>query len=216
MVRRVRTSKRSLASLFFLLAGCEQSVAVQAPTRPSPSVSAESGDRLTEFGVFPSKRFGVDLPLPTELEPWKIDDSKGPWLSASQGSHSTVLLRLWRSENRMNRDKCEAQAREMRALPSREDSELLEVFSADAPPGFDTQAEVRLATATDGRLFGFTLAFGGLGRRCFAYVFVTSDKSVAKDRVVGDRLAIMLERSFRKLRFVRDTELVPSREPGVD
>jgi hypothetical protein len=215
MVRRVLT-KRDWASLFLLLAACEQSAPVRAPAKPLPSTSAENGDRLTEFGVFPSKRFGVDLPLPTELEPWKIDDSRGPWLSASQGTHSTVLLRMWRSENRMNRDKCEAQAREMRALPNREDSELLEVFAAEAPPGFDTQAEVRLATSTDGRLFGFTLAFGGLGRRCFAYVFVTSDKSVAKDRVVGDRLAIMLERSFRKLRFERDTEFVPSREPGVD
>jgi hypothetical protein len=133
-------------------------------------------------------------------------------LTAKQGAHSTLLLRLWPSENRMNRDKCEAQAREKRELPLRDETELLEVFDLATPPGFDTQVEVRLTTGADGTLFGIVLGFGGSGRRCFALTYVTQDRSPGKDRIVADRLAVLLERSVKTLRFSRDTDAPSGRD----
>ncbi len=201
-----------IASLFALL-GCDVDARTNVPVQPTLSTTTNAPE-LGQLGIFPSKRFGVELPLPND-EPWSIDDRTTPWLTASQGDHSTVLLRLWPSENRMNRDKCEAQARDKRTLPLREGSELLDIFEAVEPAGFDTIAEVRVAPQPDGRLFGFVLAFGGSGRRCFAYVFATSDRSPSKDRVIADRLAITMERSFRKLRFSRDTEVDLTGPPAL-
>lgn len=200
-------------AIAFFVAACEGDARTNVPVQPSVSATAAKPD-LGQLGIFPSKRFGVELPLPND-EPWSIDDTTTPWLTASQSDHSSVLLRMWPSENRMNRDKCEAQARDKRALPQRDGSELLDVFEAASPPGFDTIAEVRVAPQADGRLFGFVLAFGGSGRRCFAYVFATSDRSPAKDRVIADRLAVTMERSFRKLRFSRDTEVDLSGPPSL-
>lgn len=184
---------------------CDGGLVATVPTAPPPSASVAKPE-LGPLGVFPSKRFGVELPLPND-EPWTIDDTTTPWLTASQAGHSTVLLRVWPSENRMNRDKCEAQARDRRELPVRAETELLDLFELDVPQGFDTVAEVRLAPGSSGELFGFVLAFGGAGRRCFAYVYATSDASPARDRVIADRLAITMERSLRKLRFSRDMDV---------
>jgi hypothetical protein len=185
-----------------------------APPRipPPPSATAApTSDALPPVAVYESLRFGASIAFPAG-EPWKVDDATTPWLTATQAAHSTLLLRTWPSENRMNRDKCEAQARARRELPVRDETELLEVFDLDAPPGFDTQVEVRLTTAADGTLFGIVLGFGGSRRRCFALTYVTQDRSTAKDRVVADRLAVLLERSIKTLRFTRDTDAPSGRD----
>lgn len=118
------------------------------------------------------------------------------------------MLRLWRDENRMNRDKCEAKARSYRTLPRREDSEILEEKSLDLPPGFDTKAVVGLVPDEQtGELFGFVMAFGGFAHKCFTYVYVTSASGAGADVKVADRLAKIVESSLSKIRF--DTDLDP-------
>lgn len=191
------------------LAACE-SAPPKVPPRPS-ATPAPTIDAVPSVAVFDSLRFGASIAFPAG-DPWKVDDTTTPWLTATQAAHSTLLLRLWPSENRMNRDKCEAQAREKRDLPRRDETELLEVFDLATPPGFDTQVEVRLTTGADGTLFGIVLGFGGSGRRCFALTYVTQDRSPAKDRVVADRLAVLLERSVKTLRFSRDTDAPSGRD----
>lgn len=191
------------------LGACEPTAPRVAP--PPTATAAPTSDVLPPVAVYESRRFGASIAFPAG-DPWKVDDTTTPWLTATQAAHSTLLLRLWPSENRMNRDKCEAQARARRELPTRDETELLEVFDLGAPAGFDTQVEVRLTTGADGTLFGIVLGFGGSGRRCFALTYVTEDRSVAKDRVIADRLAVLLERSVKPLRFTRDTDAPSGRD----
>lgn len=159
-------------------------------------------------GYFPSKRFGLQLPLEDGTS-WKIDDRRTHWLVAQHPStSSTLLVRLWRDENRMNREKCEARARSWRNLPSVEGADLLEDRSLDLPAGFDTRVQVALVTdEAHDSLFGFALAFGGFAHKCFAYVYVTKADGRGADVKVADRLAKIVAGSLSKIRF--DSDLAP-------
>ena len=115
------------------------------------------------------------------------------------------MLRLWRDENRMTRETCEARARSWRNLPSIEGADLLEEKPLDVPPGFDTNVRVALMTdEAHGSLFGFALAFGGLAHKCFAYVYVTKAEGRGADVKVADRLAKIVAGSLSKIRFESD------------
>jgi len=180
---------------------------------PSASViPVVTSEPPADPGVFVSKRFGVRLRLP-RAQGWKIDDSTGNWLVASQRDEgSTLLVRVWNSENRMSRDKCEAQAREFRSLPSREGAELVDQRRIDVPGGFDTHVDVGLVAKEGGELFGFALAFGGWKRRCFAYVYATRAVGPSADALVGDRLAEIVEGSLLPLRLDSDLETTLERD----
>lgn len=168
---------------------------------------------MPDPGTFVSKRFGVRLPLPNGAS-WKIDDRTTRWLSATQREEeSTLTVRLWRDDNRMNRDTCEERARSSRALPSREGAEVVEQRALDLPAGFDTRADVVLLPDPKGNgLYGFILAFGGYSHKCFAYVFVTHAAGPGADRRVGDRLARMVEGSLSRLTFETDFDVPLERD----
>ena len=124
------------------------------------------------------------------------------------------MVRLWRDENRMTRDKCEARARSWRTLPRREDSNILEEKRIDVPPGFDTVAVVGLVPDEhNGDLFGFVMAFGGYSHKCFTYVYVTNATGPNADVKVGDRLAKIVESSLSRIRFDSDLEPALDRAP---
>lgn len=194
------------ASRLALLSCVALSACAEAAPRPrlaSPAQSSAEIEAPPAMGVFRSKRFGLDLEL-HDGPSWKIDDRSSRWLSASHPEGSTLLVRTWRSENRMNRDKCEAQARLFRRLPSAESIEIVEERAFDVPPGFDTRATVGLVPSPDGAIFGTVLAFGGSGRRCFAFVYATQATGPRATEVVADRLAKTTEGALGKLVFRRD------------
>ncbi len=184
---------------------------VPAPTPPSAPKPLEAP--VPDTGTFVSKRFGMRLKLPNGPD-WKIDDTTAHWLVAKHRTDgSTLLVRLWRDENRMTGEKCEARARSMRALPSRDGAEILETRPIRALPGLDGAADVAVVADPSGRgLFGMILAFGGWQRRCFAYVYVTRAEGPGADVVVGDRLAAMTEASLGTLRFESDLDVVLERD----
>jgi len=168
-----------------------------------------------DSGVFVSKRFGLRLPLPNGKS-WKIDDHSSKWLEAKEPvESSSLLVRVWRDENRMTRDKCEATARSLRQLPIRDGVDLVDSQRIDLPAGFDTQLDVALMDDKKGGFFGFVLAFGGLGRRCFAYVYATHTSGRGADQAVGDRLAKIVEGSLRAISFESDLDVVLEREAGT-
>lgn len=186
------------------------------PRHPAPTSSVTAQPPPEPAGVFASKRFGLRLPLPGGGA-WKIDDTTTRWLSAKNAEEaSSLLVRLWPDENRMSRDRCEERARSVRKLPVRDGAEIVEERLLDLPPGFDTRADVALIAAPNGELFGLILAFGGLGRRCFAYVYVTQARGPGSDRVVGDRLARMMEGSLAALVFQRDFDVLLERDAPED
>lgn len=201
-----------LALALSAVLGCDPQPTPPPLVPPQPSASVALPDEPLDKGIFVSKRFGLRLPLPNG-KAWKIDDRSSKWLEAKEPNESaSLLVRLWRDENRMTREKCEATARSLRQLPLREGAELVDSRRIDLPSGFDTQLDVGLVDDRKGGFFGFVLAFGGLGRRCFAYVYATHTSGAGADRAVGDRLAKMVEGSLQSLIFESDLDVVLERE----
>ncbi|MFO0614442.1 MAG: hypothetical protein U0414_17795 [Polyangiaceae bacterium] len=184
----------------------------------APSASASATSIVDDDpGIFPSKRFGLRVPL-EEGDAWRIDDHKTPWLTAQKPKdQSSLMLRVWRGENRMNRDKCEAIARGWKSLPVRDKATLVSHEPLDFPEGFDTYVDVGLVPAPEqSALFGFVLAFGGYAHKCFAYVFVTKDQGPGADERVAERLGTNVERTLKKIRIVSDLEPEIDRAPPAD
>ncbi|MDI1442959.1 hypothetical protein [Polyangium sp. 6x1] len=186
------------------------------PPRPLPSAGSAAAPRqapdaiaaATSFKTFASARFDLSLPLPDGAA-FRVDDQTERWLVARHDATSSVLLvRTWREDDVGGRARCEARARTWRDLPAREGSRLVSASRLAVPPDHDTLAEVLLGPrATNGEgTDGFVLAFGGWAKRCFAYVFSTRG---ASERVVMERLAVMVDGSLRRMRF--QSELSPAR-----
>lgn len=163
-----------------------------------------------DWGSFPSKRFGLFVPLP-HGSAWKIDDHATSWLTAwHEESHSRLLVRSWATMELVNRERCEEAARGWMTLPEREGTALVDEHALAFPPDHDTRVEVRVAASPGGeRVDGVVLAFGGWARRCFAWVYTTAASGRGAEVAVAERLAIMVERSLGKM------EVVSPRSPKI-
>ena len=214
-----------------LLGGCasserpQKAEAPETSAKPSPSASARSRDAMADearWGEFPSKRFGLRLPLP-DGHAWRIDDHTGRFLVAIHTStESELAVRLWREDEVVNRQRCEAKARVLRTLPERTGAELVDRRAALVPAEFDTVVETFVvpAKAQGQSITAFALAFGGLERKCFAYVFTTRAAGAGAEQAVGDRLGAMVRGSLERLSFSGELEQRVERpkafeEPGA-
>ena len=205
--------------------GCEAPTAVVplAPVKPAlvvPPRRPGLGDGVS--GEFVSLRLGLRLALP-DGKAWRIDDHGASWLVARHaGTGSELLVRTWREEDVMNRARCEERARLARKLPERESGESVEKRAVDVPPEFDTVAEAYVvAPALRGQagkaqegLRGFALAFGGKGRRCFAWVYTTSVGGAGAEAALGERLATMVQGSLGATTIVNELNPQIERAPG--
>lgn len=200
-----------------LLGGCAPSERLQGAEAPASSLAAPAprpvGTRDAmaaedRWGEFPSKRFGLRLPLP-DGHAWRIDDHTGRFLLATQASTGSELaVRLWREDEVVNRQRCEAKARVLRTLPDRMGAELVDRRAVAVPAEFDTIVETFVvpAKAQGAPITAFALAFGGLERRCFAYVFTTSAVGAGAEQAIGDRLGVMVRGSLERLSFSGELE----------
>ncbi len=158
----------------------------------------------TTTGAFRSKRFQISLPLP-DGHAWRIDDHKDRWLVATHPpTGSEVIVRVWSEDGRANTKTCEEAARVWRKLPDRDGAEVVSSVNVGAPSGFDTHADllVRAPTKPGAPIGANVLAFGGHLHRCFAFVFTTVASGPDAERIVGARLAAMLQRSLREVSAV--------------
>jgi hypothetical protein len=175
---------------------------VDAPPPPLPRVvPAPSAPVIEPFDAAPgearftrvlSKRFQLSVPLPNRSGWVALPDRKSSFLAFEHPStQSRLVLRLWREDERMHRDVCEQRARLARDLPTR--GRTIDSRQVDAPRGFDTQADVGFTEASKGApIVGYLLGFGASGRRCFAFSFDTQASGADAERIVGDRLAVIL------------------------
>jgi hypothetical protein len=166
------------------------------------------------WGDFRSRRFHLLIPLP-DGKAWRIDDHTSQWLSATHpASQSELLVRVWRDADRMNRTRCEAQARLWRPLPERAGTDIVATRRVNVPPEHDTTVEVGVSAEQPGKpLHGFAMAFGGWSHGCFAYVYTTRATGDSVARVLSERLAAMVDGSLSKIVVASDLEPVIPKEP---
>jgi hypothetical protein len=148
------------------------------------------------------------LPLP-DGHAWRIDDHKGPWLEATHAaSESTLLVRSWTEDGRVNRRRCEERARLWHTFPDPANLEIVSEKSIEAPAGFDTFVSVGLrAGKPDEPVTGYALAFGGHLHRCFAWAYATVARGPGAAELLGERLATMVEQSLGRVVF--ESKLTP-------
>ena len=167
-------------------------------------------------------RFGLKLPLP-DGKSWRIDDHESGWLVARHAaSASELVVRVWREEAVMNRARCEERARFWRKIPERESADIVERHPVDVPTGFDTVAFVGVvAPALAGKkakageeLRGVAMAFGGKGKRCFAWIYTTSAGGQGAEAVLGERLATMVQGSLSATTTVNELDPQIDRAPA--
>lgn len=203
-----------LAALLLLAAACAPAPAPPSPPSaapPPPPASALGGGQLGEYR---SERFDLLLPLP-DARGFRVEDGQGPWLVATHAASSTSLLvRTWREDGRASRAACEARARLWRDLPRLDPSLTIVERRVDVPEGFDTVLQIGVVEAAPGApIEGVALAFGGSGRRCFAFVAETRAQGASAERLVAERLAAVVEISLGGLRLEREIAPAVRREP---
>jgi hypothetical protein len=214
------------AALSTGLAACSATPSGTSP-QPSarPTASAQAAKRTVVGAGWATGRFvthdsvaqGFSVPLPEDAG-WKIEDAKDSWFVATHAEATTqVVARVLTTDGLANRARCERHARDLRPLPDREGATIVEKRRVDLPDGFDTVLEVGLLPTNPGQpIAGFLLAIGGWAKRCFVYSLVTRAGGPGAEEVVGDRLALFVERSFLRVRFSSDlTPVVPREKPPI-
>lgn len=179
--------------------------------QPAPQPGAEWG--AARWTMYESLAHGFAMALPPDPA-WQIEDAKDAWLVATHAATSTVVVaRMLGTDGLANRARCEAHARELRALPARDGTSVIDKHRVDLPQGFDTIVEVGLLPTDPGKpITGYVLAFGGWSKRCFAYALTTTAHGRGAEEAVADRLALFMERSFLRIRFASGPKAVVPRE----
>ncbi len=196
--------------------GCAEPPPPAPPPAPVAAQPTPQPFGEMKWGEFRSKRFELLLPLP-DGRSWKIDDHSGPWLTATHpASGSTLLARTWIEDGgKVDRHRCEEKARLWKKLPDHTRAEMIEEKTIASPPGFDTFVEVGVVPdKKGGAIEAFAVAFGGYRHRCFAYVLTTGARGEGAEKVVGERLATMVDKSLGAA--VLESDLAPKleRAPG--
>jgi hypothetical protein len=161
-----------------------------ASAAPIASVAPGFPDE-PKLAHFRSKRFGMTVPLP-DGRGWKIDDHSRPELVATHaGTKSKLVVTLFKTDDPMNRQKCEQLARD-RKLVSDAPLHAVEDAVVIGPESYDTRVLVAVTPpASPGApLVGHVLAFGGVLRSCFFFDFTSEVASVNDEDALSARLAI--------------------------
>lgn len=206
-----------------VLAGCGPDPGTKAPAPVVPTrplVAPEAPPPAAELSAFPaspgepryrrvlSKRHQVSLPLP-DRKGWTLERDGSSFLVMKHGAtSSSLVVRVWREQENMNRDRCEERVRRLRDLPDR--GREINRRLADIPSGFDSQVDVGFAASPPGEpLAGYVLAFGAKARRCFAFAYETAAGGPRAEQIVADRLLVIDGLTLEGLELRSDI-------PGVD
>jgi hypothetical protein len=155
------------------------------------SASAPSfSEDLAPLPRYYSKRLAVTLALP-DGKAWRIDDHTRPELVATHPpTLSRVVVAVFHADEVVGRSQCEALSRARNLVPAG-DLRTLEDEAAFTQQAFDTRVWVAIDTrgGPEGALVGYVMAFGGLLRKCFAFVFSTQVRGASEEPVLASRLA---------------------------
>jgi hypothetical protein len=226
--------------LALVLAGCGDGAARGAPPPTRPAATSGAIDypppRDGAWGKFHSKRFQLTIPLP-DGRGWKIDDHSQPELEAVHAPTDARLRVLaTQEEELMNRDRCEARARELGWVPEHRAPRRRR---ADAPPpeaqptlttvedkietgpeAYDSRVWVAIDPGNgDGPVEGHVFLFGAFLRRCLLVDYATRVPSPKDEAVLASRLAIAGARIVRGIAIdpprTTDSATIPRDKPDV-
>jgi hypothetical protein len=208
--------------LVLALVGCGEP-AVAPPPRTGPAAPTARAARYptddAAWGRFHSKRFLLSVPLP-DGKAWRIDDHSRPSLFAvHEPTGSSVSAMTTQEDELVNRQKCEARARELGWVTSKTLTTVDEETTV-GPEAYDSRIWVALdAGKPGGGLEGHVYLFGGLIRRCLFVHVSTRVASAGDEDVLSERLAIARARIVRGLTIdpprVTDDAVVPRDKPDI-
>jgi hypothetical protein len=193
------------AVLATLAACAETSPMVQAPAAarvgPQPGEFPDEPSTLLRFR---SARFGMSVPLP-DGRAWRIDDHKGPSLVAEHApTRSTLALQVFTGPEVMNRQKCEARARDL-GLASLKDARTIEDLVTVGPEAYDSRIWVAVepGTSYEAPLVGHAFLFGAFVRKCLFVHYATRVASEREEPLLTSRLVVA------RLRILGGLEVLP-------
>lgn len=204
MSGRVRALSFVLVGLaaFASVASCGDPPAAAPPRAPEATfvpVAARYPADDASWGRYHSKRFLLSFPLP-DGKAWKIDDHSRPSLFAlHEATSSKVYVIATQEDELVNRQKCEARARDLGWVTS---TKLTTVEDATTigPEAYDSRIWVALdAAKPGGALEGHVYLFGAFIRRCLLIHVSTVVASAKDEDVLSERLALARARIVRGL-----------------
>lgn len=199
-----------LSGLATACAGAQPVVQAATTNEPgAPAGAAAFPDDERALAHFRSLRFHLTIPLP-DGRSWRIDDHSRPELIATHpATRSTLLVALFTREELMNRQRCEARAREMGLVPSGELRTVEDAVTV-GPAAFDTRVWVALAPGTGpgDPLVGHVLAFGSYIHKCLVFHYASEVATDKDEPVLSGRLAVA------RTRILGGIEVIPFAEPS--
>jgi hypothetical protein len=190
-------------ALLAVLAACGDPPVSAPRPRTSSDVPTGSAPRYpsddASWGRYHSKRFLLSFPLP-DGHAWRIDDHSRPSLFAlHEATSSRVYVLTTQEDELVNRQKCEARARELGWVTSKTLT-TVEDQTTIGPEAYDSRIWVALdAAKPGGELEGHVYLFGAFIRRCLLVHVSTKVPSAKDEEVLSERLALARARIVRGL-----------------
>ena len=143
-----------------------------------------------------SLRFHAGIPVPDPAH-WTMDDkSRSELVAVDTSTHSKLVVLFETQGALMNRQRCEARARELGLVPSAT-LRTVEDAVTIGPEAFDTRVWVAIQ-ASKGEsdpIVGHVLAFGAYVKRCLFVHWTTEVPSGRDESILSQRLALARVRS---------------------
>jgi hypothetical protein len=157
---------------------------------------------------------GLEFPLP-DREGWRRDNAESrSWVAQHRASGSRLIVRAWQHDSIARAGDCEQQARMWRPdLPDLTPSDVL--LTRERTIGGIYQSQITLGVQADaagaGVVRGHALAFGSDARSCLMLVFSTVASGPNGPREVAERLGIVDQAVFSRVRRlgIQDRVVVP-------
>jgi hypothetical protein len=202
--------------------GCGEPPVVTPPHAPDHATAASPPRYPSEdaaWGRYHSKRFQLSFPLP-DGKAWRIDDHSRPNLFAlHEGTSSRVWVQATQEDELVNRQKCEARARDLGWVTSTKLTTVEDEVTV-GPEAYDSRIWVALdAAKPGGAIEGHVYLFGAFIRRCLLVHVSTTIPSAKDEDVLSERLALARARIVRALTIdpprVTDDATVPRDKPDI-
>ncbi len=185
-----------------------------APLVPPPKNDIDE----VRWGLVSAAPQGLKIPLP-EPKTWLNGESADGWFGGKHPiTSSEVRAKTWNHRGPADRRGCEE---DIPGVVGYARAKLNEIdrLSVKAPKGFDTEVVVGTKVpveppkapsppvpTSERVVIGVVLAVGVRGRRCFAYYYETRASGLGAEKNVGQRLALMVERSLQRVIVTSDLD----------